>query len=127
MHPLYTTTVTAYYLGDASHNAASAGPRTDSVAPRIRITSPSSGSSSGATTTLVVRGSVSPNKAGRTIGLYRMFSNGYHGVASSTIASNGTYAISVRLARGSYYIKTGMGPSTGNITGFSPSILVHRT
>ncbi|MBW8792614.1 MAG: fibronectin type III domain-containing protein [Streptomyces sp.] len=124
---VYNTSVRTSALATAVNAAASAPTYSVSVGTRITITSPRSGSSSGATTLLVIRGATSPNKAGHTIGLFRRYADGYHGVASAKIASNGTYVFSIRLPRGSYSLKTGLGAMSGNAAGFSPVIVVTRT
>jgi hypothetical protein len=124
--PTYNTTVSTVSVTDAVNAAAAAPTYAESVAVRVTITAPAAGSTSGSATTLVVRGKVSPNKAGRTIGVYKLTRSGYVGIASTTVRSDGTYGVNVRLPRGDYYIRTGVAAYGGNATGYSAPLLIHR-
>ena len=73
----------------------------------------------GIAATLVVSGAVGPNKAGRTLVLYRVTSTGLQALASARIATDSTYRFSVRLARGSYTLQVGLGATPGNAAGAS--------
>jgi hypothetical protein len=74
-----------------------------------------------------VRGTTSPNKAGRSVALYRYYSGAYHIVASAKVASNGTYAIGIRLPRGAYTMLTGIYYTPGNNVGYSRAFSVRRS
>jgi hypothetical protein len=94
------------------------------VATKITVTSPVSGAVVGSPFT--VRGSVSPNKAGKTLGVYKVVNGTSTLVARATISSTGTYAASVRLPIGNYLLKVVLGPVSGNATGTSPQFVVKR-
>jgi hypothetical protein len=126
-HPSYTTKVTAAYASESSNAAATSVARQLPVAALVRVTSPRSGATTAATSTLLVKGAVSPNKSGRTVGLYRLVNGVYRGIASAKIASNGSYVISVKLAKGSYTLRTGVGATPGNTAGNSAAFSAKRS
>lgn len=121
--PIYNTTVRTRFAGDADDAAVSAASYRMGVAPRISRSAPASGASSSAASILSVRGSIYPNKSGRTVGLY----NGGRLVGTGRVASNGTFTINVRLPRGTYTLHIGIGATTGNVGGNSANFVVRRT
>ena len=94
------------------------------VSTRIRVTSPASGAVVGSL--FYVRGSVSPNKAGRTIGVYKVVNGTSTLVGKAVISSTGTFSAPVRLPIGNYLLKAMLGPVSGNATGTSPQFIVKR-
>lgn len=126
LRPYVNTKLVASYAGDASHLAASAS-RVLPVATYVAVTSPVSGATTAASTLLVVRGYTSPNKAGRSVALYQYSSGGYHIVGSATVAGDGTYAIGIRLPRGTYTMLTGIYYTPGNNVGYSRAFSVRRS
>jgi hypothetical protein len=121
--PVYNTTITATYAGTSSVAASSAKALPVQVSAAVTVTTPKNNSTTSAASPLAIRGGISPNKAGRTIGLYR----GSALVARATVAANGTYAFSVRLAKGTYALHVNIGPTPGNVTGNSAVFNVKRT
>jgi len=120
----YTTTFVASFAGSADTAAVTAPALTVPVGTRITVTSPASGAVVGLP--FAVRGSVSPNKAGKTLGVYKIVNGASSLVGRATIASNGTYAASVRLPVGNYLLKVVLGPTSGNATGTSAQFVVKR-
>ncbi|MCW2599204.1 MAG: hypothetical protein JWM02_1033 [Frankiales bacterium] len=125
--PVYTTKVAVSYPGDSSHLASAAPSPTVGVAPRITVTSPKYGSSSRASTVLAIKGTTSPNKAGRLIYLYRTVNGHLQSYGRARVASNGTFAFSLKPGRGTYYFRVGIGATPGNIGGYSARLQVKRT
>jgi hypothetical protein len=126
LRPYVNTKMVASFAGDISHLASSVS-RVLPVATNVQVTSPVSGATTAASTLLVVRGTTSPNKAGRSVALYRYYSGAYHIVASAKVASNGTYAIGIRLPRGAYTMLTGIYYTPGNNVGYSRAFSVRRS
>jgi hypothetical protein len=125
--PTYSTTTTVSYPGDSSHTAAAAVSRTIAVATRVAVTSPKPGASSPARSVLVVKGGTSPNKAGLTAYLYRIVNGKKQLLARARIASNGSYALAVKLAKGGYTLQVGVQQGRGNTFGNSPRFSHRRT
>lgn len=120
----YTTSFVASFAGSPDTAALTAPTLTVPVGTRITVTSPASGAVVGSSFT--VRGAVSPNKAGRTLGVYRVVNGSASLVARATVAGNGTYAAVVRLPVGNHLLKVVLGPTPGNATGTSPQFVVKR-
>jgi hypothetical protein len=121
--PIYNTTITASYAGTSTVAASTSKALPVQVSSLITVSTPKNNAISSSATPLAIRGGITPNKAGRTIGLYR----GSAIVARATVAANGTYAFNVRLARGSYALHVNIGPTPGNVTGNSVTFNVRRT
>lgn len=119
---VYTIKVTATYAGRTEDGMATSLTPTTVVAPRVAVVSPSSGAVSAASQTITVIGSVSPNKAGRFIGLY----SGASLVGKATVASNGSFRIPTRLPRGNYRVAVRIASSPGNGPGQSPYFILSR-
>ena len=118
-----TVRVSASFAGRAEDRAASSSAVTTFVATRVTVTGPRSSTVVKVGTTVLVTGSVSPNKKGVAIGLW--FGN--RQVGRAIIASNGSFRIPVRLARGNYRLDVRIGPTSGNVPGTSkPFILSWR-
>ena len=91
------------------------------VATKVSVTSPASGSRVAAGRTFVVRGGTYPAKPGVKAYLYWRRSDGrYVLLSSATIGSDGRYAISRSLGRGTYTLNVRVPAAAGNITGWSP-------
>ena len=85
------------------------------VAVRISKSAPATGA---AGTVLVVTGAVSPVKADRAIGRYQVLSGGrLQLLASVKVATNSTYRLTKKLARGTYTLQVGLGATPGNAAG----------
>jgi hypothetical protein len=121
--PRYNVTFTASYAGTSSDAASTAKAVPVQVSAYVSLSTPRTTTSSAATSVLKVSGGVTPNKAGRTIGLY----NGRTLLARTKVATNGTYVFNVRLAKGSYALHVGIGSTTGNVGGNSIVVNVKRT
>jgi hypothetical protein len=121
--PLYSVTFTASYAGTSSVAASTGKAVPVKVSAYVSLSSPRSSTSSAARSVLRVSGGVTPNKSGRTIGLY----NGRTLIARTTVATNGSYLFNVRLAKGSYALHAGIGSTTGNVGGNSIVVNVKRT
>ena len=119
----YSTTVTASTVATADRVARTSVVSVP-VGTKITVSSPTSGAVVGSPFT--VRGSVSPNKAGKQVGLYKVVNGTATLIGRGTIAANGTYAVSVRLPVGNYLLKVTLGPTTGNASGVSPQFVVKR-
>ena len=118
--PYYTTKATVSYPGDASHLASAAVTRSVGVSTKVTVTSPPHGARSAAASVLYVTGTTSPNKAGKPAYLYRRLSNGrLQALTLTTIASNGTYRLAIRLGKGAYTLVVSVPAATGNTTGRS--------
>jgi hypothetical protein len=120
----YTTAFSASYAGTADIAARTAATVLVPVGTRISVTSPSSGATVGSP--FAVRGRVSPNKAGKSVGVYKVVNGSSTLVAKATITSSGTFAAAVRLPVGNYLLKVVLGPVGGNSTGTSPQFVVKR-
>ncbi|MCW2674561.1 MAG: twitchin, partial [Frankiales bacterium] len=120
----YTTSFAGSYAGTADTAARTAPTVLVPVGTRITVTSPVSGTTVGSP--FAVRGRVSPNKAGRSVGVYKVVNGSSTLVAKATITSSGTFGASVRLPIGNYLLKVVLGPVGGNSTGTSPQFVVKR-
>lgn len=113
--PAQNATYSIAYPGDARNTGATSVSRRLLVAVAITASAPRGSAS----VPQVVTGAVSPNKPGRTVGLYKVLSgNRLQLIATARIASNGRYSVSVRLARGNYTLQVGLGATPGNAAGF---------
>ena len=121
--PTYNTTVRARYNGDTNNAAVNAVAYRMGVAARVTRTAPASGASTSAGSTLAVKGSISPNKAGRTVGVF----TGSRQVGTATVAGNGTFTINVKLPRGTYTLRIALGATRGNTAGSSANFVIRRT
>lgn len=119
----YNATFLATYAGTSDTQGRNSSVYVP-VGSRITVTSPASGATVGSPFT--VRGTVSPNKTGKSVGIYKVTSAGQTLVAKATISSSGTYGASVRLPVGNYLLKVVLGPVSGNSTGTSPQFVVKR-
>jgi hypothetical protein len=121
--PVYNVTFTASYAGTTSVSAATANAVPVYVKAYVSLSTPKGSTTSAATSLLQVRGGVTPNKAGRTIGLY----SGSTLIARTSVAPNGTYVFNVRPRKGTYVLHVGIGSTTGNLGNSSVSFTVKRT
>jgi hypothetical protein len=119
---VYTTRVTGAFAGRTEDLGARSLSVTTVVAPRVTVVSPTSGSVSPASRAVTVVGSISPNKKGEFVGLY------YGGqlVGHAVVASNGSFRIPVKLARGNYRLVVRIAPTAGNISGQSAAFILQR-
>jgi hypothetical protein len=122
----YNHVIRTTYNGDGDDAAAAVRAYRRNVATKVVVTTPKNGSSSSAGKALVIKGTTSPNKAGQIVGLYRFSGGKYVGFAQARVASNGSYTFSVKLGKGRYTLKVGIGATRGNSTGYSPGFGVHR-
>ena len=118
----YNTTVRASFAGDASNLAATATTFRFGVQTRVTRTAPATGQTTSRNRTVLVTGTTSPNKAGRTIGLYR----GTALVGRGTVASNGSYAIPTKFGVGTYSLYVQIGTTSGNAPGKSATFVMKR-
>jgi hypothetical protein len=119
----YSTSFVASYAGTWDTQARNAAVQVP-VGTRITVTSPSSGAVVGLPFT--VRGSVAPNKAGKSVGVYKIVNGRSSLVGKATIGPSGTFAAAVRLPVGNFLLKVVLGPVSGNATGTSPQFVVKR-
>lgn len=120
--PSYTTRLTAAFPGDSANRAAPTVSTTALVAARVAIASPASGAVTPAARTIAIVGSVSPNKAGRVVGLY----TGTKLLGRAVVASNGSFRIPSRLPRGNYRVFVQIPATPGNRAGVSPAFILSR-
>lgn len=124
---VYNTLVNARYDGSSSVAGSSSAAYKVLVATRVTITSPTSGGTTSKASPLVVKGTTSPNKAGRTVALYRVLSGGrLQAISSAKVLSNGSFSFSVKLGAGDYQLKVGIGGTSGNIGGGSATFVAKR-
>jgi hypothetical protein len=124
--PVFNTTLRASFAGDADDAPATATAYRTGVAPRITVAAPVSGALSSVAWPLAVRGTISPNKAGQSLGLYQLLSTGQvRRLALGVVARDGSWRMSVPLARGDYRLKVAIGSTPGNIQG-STAFVVRR-
>jgi hypothetical protein len=117
-------TYTLSYNGDSHVKGSAAVARRVQV--RVRITG-SHAVSSPHTQAFRVSGAVTPAKPGTTITLYRVSSTGaLTAIHRSLIARNGTYAMSLALAKGSYTLLLVVQATPGNAAG-SAGFRITRT
>jgi hypothetical protein len=127
----YNWVVTARYLGDATYRPIARGAAIK-VATRVLRTFPANGSSSSATTTLKISGSVAPSADNAKIYLQR-YVNGRWSTLSSTTVNTSTYVFSLKPGRGKYILRVYM-PATldlfkkqVNYQGYSAGFTLYRT
>lgn len=123
----YTVKVYPAFLGDSTYRKAVASTLTTFVAPRVKVSSPLTGSSSRASTTLKVTGSVLPSKAGKVVYLYRFTRTGRTLLAKTTLSSSSTYAFSIKPGRGTYTLRVYIPATPGNVAAYSTAVVVKRT
>jgi hypothetical protein len=122
----YNTAFTASYAGGPSIAARTTPVLAVPVGTRIVVTSPASGATSSVASLLTVRGTVSPNKPGKQVGVYKVVNGVSTLIGKGTIASNGSYAANIKLPYGNYLLKVVLGPVAGNSTGTSAQFVVKR-
>ena len=115
-----TRTIKAVFLPtSATYSRADSRSITVGVATRVRVTSPSSGSTVGRS--LVVRGTTYPSAAGTTVALYRRLSDGrLQWLRTSRVGSDGTLALSKTMSRGTYTLQVAVSKTVSNLRGTSP-------
>jgi hypothetical protein len=117
----------ARYLGNTGNAASTSGQVRTNVAVVIRITSPVNNSRTSASTPLVIKGSVTPNKSGATVTLYYVDSKGaVHKLAATKLTSSSTYAFSIRLGRGTWHLRVVIGNTTNNLGARTPILTASR-
>ena len=121
--PTYKPSVAASFTGHSQNGPTNALPDKLGTQTRVVRKSPATGQTTPAGSTLQVKGYTTPNKAGRTIGLYE----GTRLVARATVAANGYFTINVRLARGTHTVHIGIGTTSGNLPGDSGNFVVKRS
>jgi methionine-rich copper-binding protein CopC len=121
--PYYNRAYSVSYPGDVRNKATTTTFRKVYVSPRITASAPSGSH----TTNQVITGSVSPNKAGTIVYLYKITSTGaLVKLASAKLSSTSTYRFSVRLPAGSTKLRVVI-PATANNAGGSVTFTAHRT
>ncbi|MCW2586628.1 MAG: hypothetical protein JWN55_2144, partial [Frankiales bacterium] len=123
---VYTTAVTASYAGSALEASVASVPVTTPTATKVTVSGPKSGGTTSISKPLVITGSVSPNKAGKSVGVYKLVGGTRQLVGTAKVAANGTYRASVKLARGDYLLLVAIGPTPGNTSASSPRFVVKR-
>jgi hypothetical protein len=123
---VYTTAVTASYAGSALEASVASVPVTTPTATKVTVSGPKSGGTTSISKPLVITGSVSPNKAGKSVGVYKVVGGTRQLVGTAKVAANGTYRASVKLARGDYLLMVAIGPTPGNTSASSPRFVVKR-
>lgn len=116
-----TRTIKAVFLPpDATYDRADSSSLTVGVATRVTVTSPASGSRVAAGRTFTVRGATYPAKPGTTAYLFWRRSNGSVVLLrTARIASDGRFALSRSLRRGTYALQVGVPATSGNLSGRS--------
>jgi hypothetical protein len=122
----YNTVVTGLYAGSpllaAKQMSTAVG-----VAPKVGVASPKSGASSRVRAPLVVTGTITPNKAGQTVYVFRVSGGKVTLLAKGVVSSKGTYALRAALAtRGTYALKVSVVAGNGNTAGSSALFTVKR-
>jgi len=127
LNPPYSFKVQALWPGDASYRPASSPFAVVSVAARVLKTSPTSGSKSSHTTVLTIKGTVSPNKHGRVVYLYRYVSGKAYLIQRATLTSTSTFTFSGKPAKGTYTFRVYIPATPGNAAGYSAYFTLYRT
>jgi len=124
--PVYTTTFTIRYAGDATHRSATSSVATVTARTKVTLTSPTNGTRT-TTRTVRVTGTTSPNKAGKVVHLYEVTSTGSLAWrASAVVASNGTFAVTKWLGKGTHKLVVTIGATSSNASGKSGTLTVHE-
>ena len=123
--PTHNTSYVATYGGNAQYTAATSSQGGVTVAPKVTISAPKV---SRAATKLVVTGSVSPNKAGRTVHLVAVSSRGVKkNLGTRTLSGSSTYRFKVKLGKGRWTLVVRIGSTNGNTAGHSNGKSIKRT
>lgn len=127
--PSKNASYTARYAGAANAQPATSTTRKILVAAVVGITSPANGSKSDNATALVVRGYVSPNKAGQYVTIYRVNANGtLSGLKAMRLSSSSTYAFNLgTTATGTFRYVVKIANTLHNLGGSSGVLTVYRT
>jgi hypothetical protein len=124
--PTYTFSMAATYAGDATYRPASSVRVPVSVATRVTRTSPSATPYTTSSTSVRIAGSVSPNKRGKVVYLYRYVGTSRTLIGRATVTSTSTYAFALRLSRGTYTLRVYIPTTTGNIYGYTSAVVLKR-
>lgn len=112
--PMTNLTYSVAYVGDSRNRGTVSVARTVFVASRVTASAPSGS----ATRKQVVTGTVSPNKAGRSVTLYRLRSDGSKvKLSSAVLSATSAYRFTVTLPRGTSRLLVVMPAATGNVSG----------
>jgi hypothetical protein len=115
------------YLGAATNASSGSTKVRTAVAALVRITSPANKTSSSASTPLVVKGTVAPNKAGATVGLYYVTGTGtLVRITTARLSTSSAYTFSVKLGKGTWHLRVAIGATRNNVGGRSSVLTVSR-
>jgi len=115
VRPGYNWTYFVLYGGDAVNDESNIVARRMLVGSRVTASAPTGSR----TVNQVITGSVAPNKAGKTVYLYRITSTGAKvQIAKATLSSSSTYRFSVRLPAGSTRLMVYIPATTNNASGW---------
>jgi hypothetical protein len=124
--PTYTFSMVATYAGDATYRPASSVRVPVTVATRVTRTSPSATPYTTSSTSVRIAGTVSPNKRGKVVYLYRYVGTSRTLIGRATVTSTSTYAFALRLSRGTYTLRVYIPTTTGNLYGYSSAFVIKR-
>jgi hypothetical protein len=124
VRPTHNATYTASFAGNSQYAPATSSSGRVTVAPKVTIAA--AGVSHHATA-LAVTGSVSPNKAGRTVRLIAVRSNGVRKTFTATLTGRSAYKFKVKLGKGKWRLVVRIGRTSGNTAGQSAAKSVKRT
>ena len=123
--PKHSAAFVASFAGDDQNATATSDPDHVVVAPRVTIAAPSH---SAASRRLVVTGTVSPDKSGRTVHLVAVSSKGARkDLGTTTLTGSSSYRFAVKLGKGTWTLTVNIGASPGNAAGRSKPLKVRRT
>jgi len=126
--PSKNATYTARYVGSSSAQPVTSVFRRVLVGPAISITSPVNNSTTFAGSPLVIRGGVSPNKAGHVVTLYRVNANGSRTMLKQVrLSRSSTYALTLpSTPRGTFRFQVGILATLNNAAGYSGVLTAKR-
>jgi hypothetical protein len=96
------------------------------VASRVTRTAPANFSRSSAGSVLKIAGTVSPNKRGKYVYLFRYVNGTRQLVARTTLTSSSTFVFSGTPRRGTYVFRVYIPATTGNAAGYSAQFTLYR-
>jgi hypothetical protein len=103
------------YPGDSRNTSSASAYRRVLAAAKVTASAPQGSH----TVNQVITGSVYPNKAGKTVTLYRVTSTGsLVKLATATLSSTSTYRFSVRLKAGYTTLRVAIGATPNNVAGY---------
>lgn len=125
LHPRHNGNYYVRFAGNAEHLAVTSGKVRTGVEPRITIHAKRT---TGASSPLVVTGSVAPNKRGHRVHLIAIDRRGHrHALGRKKLTKHSTYRFSVSLGHGTWRLQVRIGKTTGNVAWHSHKRRVTRT